>query len=333
MKKSKSDSTGAEAAMASRPLSDYPEQFQRQLESQYYSPHSISRYGQCIDALGRQIRARGVYIRDLDEVQAVELITKSGQRSFRRKHNAFIVRRFVKFLTALGVTKPVSPPVPDITARGRLKRDYEEYLRRQRGLSEKTIVECWRFAVRFLDFRFNGKDGDLPQITPIDIVRFMQHLTSRGKPLRDKTPPTLLRNFFLFLFRSGRTATNLAPSVPCIAHRHGAMLPRHLTPEQVETLLATVREDTPTGRRNYAMVLLLARLGLRAPEIVAIQIDDIDWRAGEILVRGKGQRHDRLPLPPEVGEAVAEYIYRPACRRGDRSRQRRCRSGAGRAYD
>ncbi|MGH8614224.1 MAG: tyrosine-type recombinase/integrase [Gammaproteobacteria bacterium] len=310
MKKSKSKSTGAEAAISSHLLGDYPEQFLRQLKSQYYSPAAISRYGQCIDALGRQMRACAVDIRDLDEVQAVALITRLGQQASRRKHTAFIVRRFVNFLTALGVTKPVSPPVPDTTARGRLKRDYEEYLRRQRGLSERTIVHCWQFAVRFLEFRFNGEDGDLSQITPFDIVRFMQHLTSRGKPLRDKTPPMLLRNFFLFLFESGRTATNLAPSVPSIAHRHGATLPRHLTPEQVETLLAAVREDTPTSRRNYAMVLLLARLGLRAPEIVAMQIDDIDWRAGEILVRGKGQRHDRLPLPQEVGAAVAEYIRR-----------------------
>jgi integrase/recombinase XerD len=310
MRKSKSSSTGSEVAMASRPPGDYPAQFQRQLQSQSYSPDTISQYGHCIDALSRQLEAHGVDLRDLDEVQAVELITISVQRSSRRKHSAFIVRRFVKFLTALGVTKPVFPPAPDNTARGCLKRDYEEYLRRQRGLSERTIVHGWRFADRFLEFRFNGEEGDLSQITSHDIVRFMQHLTSRGKPLRDKTPPTHLRNFFLFLFRNGRTATNLAPSVPCIAHRHGATLPRHLTAEQVETLLAAVREDTPTGRRNYAIVLLLARLGLRAPEIVAIQIDDIDWRAGEILVRGKGQRHDRLPLPAEVGEAVAKYIRR-----------------------
>ena len=78
--------------------------------------------------------------------------------------------------------------------------------------------------------------------------------------------------------------------------------------EQVETLLKAVRTETSAGRRNYAMVLLIARLGLRAPEVVAIQIDDIDWRSGEILVRGKGKRHDRIPLPPDVGEALADYI-------------------------
>lgn len=70
------------------------------------------------------------------------------------------------------------------------------------------------------------------------------------------------------------------------------------------------KADSPLGRRNYAMILLLARLGLRAAEVVAIQLDDIDWRAGEIIIRGKGQRHDRMPLPPDVGEALADYIRR-----------------------
>jgi site-specific recombinase XerD len=290
-------------------LGDYLERFREHLARQHYRPATIAQYGHCIDALARKMRALGLGLKDLDEERAISLIRRPENRSSRGKHEVYIVRRFTEFLAALGATKPVVV-APEDTARDRLRRDYEDYLRHQRGLSERTIFHCWRFADRFLAFRFPAEEGDQSQITPLDVVRFMQHLTSRGKPFRDKTPPTHLRNFFLFLFKTGRTATNLAPSVPRMAQRHGAKLPRYLTPEQVETLLAAVREDTPTGRRNYAMVLLLARLGLRAQEVVAIQIDDIDWRAGELLVRGKGQRHDRLPLPREVGEAVAEYVRR-----------------------
>ena len=93
-----------------------------------------------------------------------------------------------------------------------LKLEYEEYLRNQRGLSERSIYHCWRFADRFLAFRFKGKDRDLSKITPPDVARFMQHLTSRGKPLRDKTPPTHLRNFFQFLSKcvSGLTTYETA---------------------------------------------------------------------------------------------------------------------------
>lgn len=191
-----------------------------------------------------------------------------------------------------------------------LKTAYTEYLRHQRGLSERTIYHCWRFADRFITFRFRDKPHDFSKIKATDIARFMEHIAARKLPFRDKTPPTHLRNFFRFLFYSGRTAVNLAPSVPRVAHKAGLALPRYLPPDQVEKLLAAVKRDTPIGRRNYAMVLLLARLGLRAQEVVAMQIDDIDWRAGELLVRGKGQQRDRLPLPPDVGEALASYIQR-----------------------
>ena len=189
-----------------------------------------------------------------------------------------------------------------------LRRDYEAYLRRQRGLSERTIYHSWRLADRFLEFRFGEEVGDLAQISAADIASFLQHLTTRTPPLRDKTPSSHLRNFFRYLFQAGKTTTDLASGIPSVAQRYGARLPRHLTPEQVDLLLGAVRADTPRGRRNYAMILLLARLGLRPPEVVAMQIDDIDWRSGEILVRGKGDRHDRVPLLPDVGEALADYI-------------------------
>jgi len=193
-------------------------------------------------------------------------------------------------------------------ARAELKRDYEIYLRQQRGLSERTIFHCWRFADRFLQFRFGDEAGDLAQITTVDIVRFLQQLTTRKPPFRDKTPPTHLRNFFRYLFKAGKTPKNLALVIPSVRQRYGARLPRHLTPEQVETVIGAVQRQGRAGRRNLAMVLLLARLGLRAPEVIAMQLDDIDWRSGEIIVRGKGNRHDRVPLMSDVGEAIANYI-------------------------
>jgi site-specific recombinase XerD len=193
-------------------------------------------------------------------------------------------------------------------ARAELRRDYETYLRRQRGLSERSIFHSWRIADRFLEFRFGETVGDLSRVTSADIVSFLQALTTRTPPLRDKTLSSHLRNFFRYLFKAGKTNANLALGIPSVAQRYGTRLPRHLTTEQVEIVVKAVRTDTAIGRRNYAMVLLLARLGLRAPEAIAMQLDDIDWRSGEIIVRGKGNRHDRVPLPPDVGEALADYI-------------------------
>jgi site-specific recombinase XerD len=194
------------------------------------------------------------------------------------------------------------------SARAELRQEYEKYLRQQRGLSERTIIHSWRFADRFLDFRFGERIGDLSEITATDITDFLQELTTRKPPFRDKTPPTHLRNFFRYLFKVGKIDRNLALSIPSVAQRYGTRLPRHLTPEQVETLLRAVRSGPSRGRRNYAMMLMMARLGLRAPEVIVMQIDDIDWRSGEVMVRGKGDKHDRVPLPMDVGEALADYI-------------------------
>jgi site-specific recombinase XerD len=133
-------------------------------------------------------------------------------------------------------------------------------------------------------------------------------MQSPEHPTRVRLAATHLRRFFRFLFKVGKIKTNLALGVPRIARHDRQKLPRHLPQEHVNALVAAVRSDTPRGRRNYAIMLLLARLGLRPPEVIAIQIDDIDWRAGEIMIRGKGQLHDRAPLPQDVGEALAAYI-------------------------
>jgi integrase/recombinase XerD len=292
------------------PLGIYPKQFQTHLERQFYSPDAIANYTRCLTALGSKMAEIGIGLQDLDEETAVDVIAQSDLPSYRSKNSRFMVRSFVKFLTTVGVGTLTLEATTDDTVRGGLKREYEEYLRRQRGLSERTIFHSWRLADRFLTFRFGKEVGDLSGITAADITGFLEQVTTRQPPLRDKTLSSHLRNLFRYLFTAGKTTTNLAVGILSVAQRYGARLPRHLTTEQVETLLNAVRTDTSAGRRNYAMVLLIARLGLRAPEVISIQIDDIDWRAGEVMVRGKGKRHDRVPLPPDVGEALADYIRR-----------------------
>jgi len=295
-------------AMDFASLGDYPAQFRQHLSERGHTEGTIKVYLRCIGRLAERMKAEGVAIEDMDEAQALALVTKPGRNRDHGTYAPWIVKRFVRFLTAQGVGKPPMPPTDKEIARAKLQREYENYLRRQRGLSERTIFHSWRIADRFLDFRFGEETGDLAKITPADIVGFLQRVTARRPPFRDKTFPTHLRNFFRYLFKTSQTTKNLALGIPSVAQRHGARLPRHLTSEQVETLIGAVRSDEPVGRRNYAMVLLLARLGLRAPEVVAMQLDDIDWRAGEVVVRGKGGRHDRVPLPPDVGRAIADYI-------------------------
>jgi site-specific recombinase XerD len=283
-------------------------QFRQHLVTQHYAEDTVRQYMRCLGALAEMMQADHLALEELDEAHALELIAKTGWREPRRIAAAFMTRRFVRFLSEQGVGKPPLPPTAKDRARTALRRDYEDYLRRQRGLSERTIGPAWYCAERFLAFRFGEEIGDLSQLSSADITDFLQHLAMRTPPVRDKTSASHLRNFFRYLFQAGITATNLAAGIPSVAQRYGTRLPRHLTLEQVEILLGAVHTATPRGRRNYAMVLLLARLGLRPPEVIAMQLDDIDWRSGELVVRGKGDRHDRLPLLTEVGEALAEYI-------------------------
>ena len=287
---------------------NYPFQFRQYLQDHNYSGDTIDRYLHCIDTLAWMMKADGISLGDLGETEAVALIARTGWSKRNTTYAMFIVRRFICFLSEQGVGKPPLPPSAKEAARAELRRDYECYLHQHRGLTERTIFHSWRFADRFLEFCFGNEVWDLSQITSADIVGFLQHLTKRTPPLRDKTPSSHLRNFFRYLFKAGKTTSNLSLGIPSVAQRYGKRLPRHLTNDQVNILLGAVQTDTAGGRRNYAMVLLLARLGLRAPEVVAMQLDDIDWRSGEIIVRGKGNRHDRVPLPPDVGEALADYI-------------------------
>lgn len=287
---------------------NYAAGFLQSLVDQGHTAGTINQYRCFINVLAGTMHGKGIPIEELDEALAAELAAESGWRSGRRTYAVFIARRFVRFLNEQGAGKPPPPPTAREIARVELKSEYETYLRRQRGLSERTIFHCWRYADRFLDFRFGDEAGDFSQINPADITAFLQHLIERKRPFRDKSASTHLRNFFRYLFKTGKTPANLALGIPMVRQQYGARLPRHLTPDQVEVLLEAVRSGPYGGRRNYAMVLLMARLGLRASEVIAMRIDDIDWRAGEIMVRGKGDRHDRVPLPPDVGEALAAYV-------------------------
>ena len=293
---------------AEQPLDVLAEQYRAELKRLNYGRATINVYLRTIRKLGQLIASHDLPLDQLTPDVAAQLILRGDWHGDRRQYAIFIVRRFVGYLTTLGLAKPSMPSTASELARAALRRDYEDYLRRQRGLTERTIGHCWRFADRFLDFRFAETEIELGAITAGDIVAFLQRLTTRTPPYRDKTAPTHLRNFFRHLFKSGLTSSNLALCIPSIAQHYDARLPRHLTPAQVETVLAAVRADARFGRRNYAMIILLARLGLRAPEVVAIQLGDIDWRADELVVRGKGQNRDRVPIPPDVGEALADYI-------------------------
>lgn len=283
----------------------YLDSFAESFAAANYNAATITNYRSIIRRLGQVMDAEGVEPSALTLDQAERL-----GRMVPRKHGQTIcphnlARRFAKHLIDIGVAQPV-PLTEAQIARARLLADFETYLVKQRGLSPRTIPHTAGFARRFLDFRFGEAMIDPGRLRPADAVGFIEHVLAGAR--RNKTVATHVRIFLQYLFGCSATATNLALSVPRTARRWGARLPRHLSPDGVEAVLASVRDNPRHGARDYAMLLLMARLGLRAVEVIAIQLDDIDWRAGELTVRGKGKLHDRLPITVEVGDALSRYL-------------------------
>lgn len=289
------------------PLDHHIDTFIAQLTAKNYKPQTIGTYRVLLKRLASRIKAARISPEDLTAERAARLVRRDDRIRREPNKRQNMARRFVAHLINNGVV-PAPIATPQQIAREALRADYEDYLVRQRGISPSSVYSAWRFADRFLDYRFGNGETDLAAIRSTDAAAFLQHLLGRKAPYRDKSAASHLRAFFQYLFQRGITLTNLALSVPMVAQRWDARLPRFLSPEQIEALLAWVRDHPNHGLRDYAMLLMMARLGLRAPEVIAIQLDDIDWRAGELLVRGKGQRHDRLPIPADVGEAIAAYI-------------------------
>ncbi len=306
-----SENHGSETTHNRDWLASHLQVFMKGLSEQGYASSTIHHYEQTALRFLSEIEHRGLRVGDLDgptiealrEAVLSETITKKTRTSAK-----FCLGRFIDHLTDVGVIAQPEPPAKEPTALDRLREEYDAYLRKQCGLSDATIYHCMCFLKRFVTFRFGETLGDLNAITPDNIVTFLCLLKVGSRPYRGNNPPTHLRNLFKFLFWSGKTKHNLANAIPRVAQPKSVNLPRYLKQEDVRRLIESVRTNDVIGRRNYAMMLLLARLGLRAPEVIAIQLDDIDWQSGELLIRGKGKLHDRMPLPADVGEAIVDYI-------------------------
>jgi site-specific recombinase XerD len=195
---------------------------------------------------------------------------------------------------------------------------YEQYLQDARALSRQTIIN-YRPVVRdFLNFRFSNGEVSLIQLRAVDVINFVQKRISRLNMRRAKIITTALRSFLSYARYRGDITSDLAAAVPIVANWSLSSIPRAIGRNEVTRLLASIDRDTPVGCRDYAMILALARLGLRSSEIVSLELDDIDWVAGQIHVRGKnGQRHD-LPLPADVGKAIVDYLRKSRPRNADR---------------
>ncbi|MCG7851044.1 MAG: site-specific integrase [Methanosarcinaceae archaeon] len=296
------------------PLGSYVDSFAARLSEQGYAKFTIKYRIRLIAVLSRWMHRQRIGIRDLDEQTTVKFLKYLGRKRRIQRGDMPTLRMLLEYLRQLDV---IPTPVPEVddSKIGCFVCDYAKYLLQERGLSQACLNNYLPVVRRFLEKRF-GTQPVLPkEIDQTDISHFVLrhvHNLSRG---RAKLMVTALRSFFRFLQLQGDINTNLAAVVPTVANWRFTTLPKWIPPEQVENLLKSCDQSTIAGQRNYTILLLLARLGLRSGEIVTMTLDDIDWEAGEIIVGGKSRRQDRLPLPKDVGEALAKYLRygRPRC--------------------
>ena len=220
----------------------------------------------------------------------------------------------LEYLREIGVM-----PTPAATvASGPLEEllaDYGRYLRVERRLAEHTVRDAYLPAARLFLAGREGLDGlGLERLSAADVSMFLVAECPKRSVTGARDLASALRSFLRYLHLAGLIEAPLVWAVPSVADLRDRTLPRGLEPAAVRKLLASCDRRRTVGRRDYAILLLLSRLGLRRGEVAAIGLEDVDWRAGELLIRGKGSRQDVLPLPVDVGEAVVSYLRRrPRC--------------------
>jgi site-specific recombinase XerD len=290
---------------------------------------SVSAQGYCLYSLKRQVRIaacfshwlkqKGVALRSICSDHAVQYLR------FRARHvqpcpgDLAALRHVIDFLHREGVIPAEKILAGRLTLAERCLQTYEQYLRDARALVKATIVNYAPFIRDFLQDCFGDGRVRLSRLSAGDVVRFVQRQVPRLHLRRAKLMTTALRSFLRYLRYRGDITLDLAAAVPVVANWSMTSIPRAIAADQVRQLLISIDRSTAIGRRDYAILLLLARLGLRSGEVASLELDDIDWNVGQLTVRGKSGQRSKLPLSTEVGKAIAVYLHRgrppSTCRR------------------
>ena len=296
------------------------ESFFAHLRDAGYADRTLRKKRSVARSFSQWTRRKKVAVEDLDESHAAAFLRRYPRcRKARAALASATVRLFLGYLRLEGrVPSPVAEV--DTSPAVALLRDYVDYLRGERGLAQNSICVYAPYIRDFLTERVvrcgcvTPKQFDAPTVHAFVI----EHIRSRSREYA-RLLGAALRSFLRFLYVRGRTPIDLSFAVPAVRRWRQAAIPAFLSPEQVERVLATTDRSTPCGRRDYVVLLLLARLGLRASEVVGMELDDIRWRSAEIIIRGKGRTRDRMPLLSDIGEALASYLHKD---RGHRSSRR-----------
>ena len=279
--------------------------------------HGTWRCLNLIDGLFRWIKRCSLKLTDLDE-RVVERYLKyrAGKQRIQPGDRAAL-KRLLSVLREARIIAPAA--LPPISPQDRIFGEFADYLRRERGLAPRTIIRHLPFIRRFLREVCPAGTSDLGKIGRDHVIRYIERHAWDRSAASGKAMCWSLRAFLRYLHHKELTPLALADCVPSIRRWKLASLPTYLSAAQVQMVLDGCDRATAMGRRDYAILMLLAKLGLRAGEVATLTLNDIDWRSGEMLICAKGRQRARMPMLSDVGAAVVAYLLdsRPtsSCRR------------------
>ncbi len=297
------------------PLAAYLDTYLKRIEHAGFLPSSAPIQMYAIARFSNWLRSRQVNLRLMDEGTIQQFLKRD--LDIAHGGESAPLHRLLTMLREIGVTAP--KPVQFKDCQEQLANEYEHYLLHERGLALSSVLNYVPFAEQFLTHRFGRSEMTISSLTAKDVTKFIQDRVRQLSPDRAKLLVTTLRSFLRYLRHQDQISIDLAGCVPAVACWSLSTVPKFLPAGTVQRVLSQCERKTADGKRNYAVLLMLARLGLRACEIVALNLDDIDWDNGLLTIRCKGGRWAQLPMPTDVGEAIATYVHsgRPGtqCRR------------------
>ena len=277
------------------------------LSEQGYRHDPLLHKMRLLAAFGCWLEGKHHRLIELDDEKVDAFVRARRRRRKIQRGDTMTLRFLLEDLRSRGDIPPAPPKAPPNALECAL-HEYTNYLVRERGLSQLTVSQYTHYIRVFLAERFDSRAVQLNALCQADTNRHLQNRSTTACPNSLHGVTAALRSYFTFLHLRGDIQTDLASGVPVVACWRLSTVPKFLKSNEVQQVLDSCDQTTIKGQRDYTVLLLLARLGLRGGELVAMRLDDINWEAGEMLIRGKGQRHDRLPIPKDVGKALATYL-------------------------
>lgn len=287
------------------PLAPFEAVLREVLSAAGYTPLSAVTQLRLMVHLSRWLDGQGLSAVDLSDERVEQYLAERRAAGYTGLIGRRAMERVLEALTVAGV-RPADEQAPPAAGAPALLARFGRYLRTERGLASCTTTAYVTRAARFL--AGFAADGEVGGLTPADVTSAVLAECTSGSVGAGQYFVAALRAFLRFAHVEGLIGADLSAAALAVTGRRGSLLPKGISPDQAQALLDSCDQESVVGRRDRAVLLILLRLGLRGGEVARLRLADIDWRAGQLVVRGKGGRDERLPVPHEVGEAIAAYL-------------------------